>query len=72
MARNEVMVHIDDRQIADLKKSMRQIQLKNESETDKIRKAIDQVSHRLNEVVRYLDEMKLEPAIKKEDSDVDD
>lgn len=72
MARNEVMVHIDDRQIADLKKSMRQIQLKNESETDKIRKTIDQVSHRLNEVVRYLDEMKLEPAIKKEDSDVDD
>lgn len=72
MARNEVMVHIDDRQIADLKKSMRQIQLKNESETDKIRKSIDQVSHRLNEVVRYLDEMKLEPAIKKEGSDVDD
>ena len=67
-----VMVHIDDRQIADLKKSMRQIQLKNESEIDKIRKAIDQVSHRLNEVVRYLDEMKLEPAIKKEGSDVDD
>ena len=61
MARNEVMMHLEDRQLNDIKKSIKQSQLKYETELGKVRKQLDQLSHRLNEVLIELREMKVEP-----------
>lgn len=69
MARNDVTVHLEDRQLNDIKKSIKQSQLKYESELGKVRRQLDQLSHRMNEVIAELKEMKLENVIEKEADD---
>ena len=59
MAKNEILVHLDDRQIADLKKSSRQNQLKNEAEINKIRKNLDQISRKINDILTEIRELHL-------------
>ena len=66
MAKNEILVHLDDRQIADLKKSSRQNQLKNEAEINKIRKNLEQISRKINDILTEIRELHLEPLVKKE------
>ena len=69
MARNDVIVHLEDRQLNDIKKSIKQSQLKFESELGKVRRQLDQLNHRLNEVIAKLKEMQLENVIEKEADD---
>lgn len=71
MAKNEILVHLDDRQIADLKKSSRQNQLKNEAEINKIRKNLDQISRKINDILTEIRELHLEPLVKKESDEVE-
>ena len=69
MARNDITVHLEDRQLNDIKKSIKQSQLKFESELGKVRRQLDQLNHRLNEVIAKLKEMQLENVIEKEADD---
>lgn len=71
MAKNEILVHLDDRQIADLKKSIRQNQLKNEAEINKIRKNLEQISRKINDILTEIRELHLEPLVKKESDEVE-
>lgn len=71
MAKNEILVHLDDRQIADLKKSSRQNQLKNEAEINKIRKNLEQISRKINDILTEIRELHLEPLVKKESDEVE-
>ena len=58
MAKNEVQVHIDDKQISDMKRNIHQQFLKVIAEMDKIKKEMLRFNNRLGEISRSVEEIK--------------
>lgn len=57
MSKNEVIVHIEDRQISDLKKTINQSDLKKIREIDKLSKQIAEINKKINSVISSLQEL---------------
>lgn len=58
MAKNEVQIHIDDKQISDMKRNIHQQFLKVIAEMDKIKKEMLRFNNRLGEISRSVEEIK--------------
>lgn len=58
MAKNEVQVHIDDKQISDMKRNIHQQFLKVIAEMDKMKKEMLRFNNRLGEISRSVEEIK--------------
>ena len=54
MARNEVLVHLEDRQLADIKKSIKQSQMKTESEINKLRRDLERLRYAVNDILNEM------------------
>jgi len=54
MARNEVLVHLEDRQLADIKKSIKQSQMKTEAEINKLRRDLERLRYTVNDILNEL------------------
>ena len=58
MAKNEVQIHIDDKQISDMKRNIHQQFLKVIAEMDKVKKEMLRFNTRLGELSRSVEEIK--------------
>ena len=56
MAKNEVVVHIEDRQISELKKTLNQVCLKIIRELDKLSVQNRECSKKMNDILAKLEE----------------
>lgn len=55
MAKNEVLVHIDDKQISDLKRSNKQDSLRVVNSIEKLQKQVEMLSKRINYICGLLE-----------------
>ena len=69
MPRNEVTVHIEDRQISELKKVVNQSDLKKIREIDKLSKQLQEINKKLNLVISGLEILFNNIVIDEEESD---
>ena len=69
MPRNEVTVHIEDRQITELKKVVNQSDLKKIREIDKLSKQLQEINKKLNLVISGLEILFNNIVIDEEESD---
>lgn len=58
MAKNDVVVHLEDRQMSDLKKSMNQSDLKVIREMEKLGKTLERINKQINLLVREFSSLK--------------
>lgn len=56
MAKNEVVVHIEDRQVSELKKAMNQVCLKIIRELDKLSAQVKDNNKKMNAILSELEE----------------